>query len=117
MDGVFIAVGITPDTGFVKDFVELDSQGYIIAGEDGKTSRPGCIRRRRCADEAAAPGDYGRCGRRQLHHLCGGIPAGKSRIIEELIYSRGQRAKRTCLYVHLATAARVKYSVACCGGI
>ena len=40
MDGVFIAVGITPDTGFVKDFVELDSQGYIIAGEDGKTSVP-----------------------------------------------------------------------------
>lgn len=41
VDGVFIAVGITPDTGFVKDFVELDPQGYIIAGEDGKTSVPG----------------------------------------------------------------------------
>lgn len=41
VDGVFIAVGITPDTGFVKDFMELDSQGYIIAGEDGKTSVPG----------------------------------------------------------------------------
>ena len=41
VDGIFIAVGITPDTGFVKDFVELDSQGYIIAGEDGKTSVPG----------------------------------------------------------------------------
>ena len=41
VDGVFIAVGITPDTGFVKDFVELDSQGYIIAGEDGKTGVPG----------------------------------------------------------------------------
>ncbi len=41
VDGVFIAVGITPDTGFVKDFVELDSQGYIIAGEDGKTNVPG----------------------------------------------------------------------------
>ena len=24
-------------------------------------------------------------------------------------YSREQRAKRTCLHVHLATAARVKY--------
>lgn len=43
VDGVFIAVGITPDTGFVKDFVELDSQGYIIAGEDGKTSVPGVL--------------------------------------------------------------------------
>ena len=28
------------------------------------------------------------------------------------IYSRGQRAKRTCLHVHLATAARVKYPAA-----
>ena len=30
-------------------------------------------------------------------------------------HSRGQRAKRTCLHVHLATAARVRYPVACCG--
>ena len=29
------------------------------------------------------------------------------------IYSRGQRAKRTCSHVHLATAARVKYPDAC----
>ena len=32
------------------------------------------------------------------------------------VYSREQRAKRTCWHVHLATAARVKYPVACCGG-
>ena len=47
-------------------------------------------------------------------------------IAGELFYSREQRAKRTCLHVHLATAARVKYPaallrckfecpVACCG--
>ena len=30
------------------------------------------------------------------------------------IYSRGQRAKRTCSHVHLATAARVKNPAACC---
>lgn len=41
VDGVFIAVGITPDTEFVKDFLKLDGQGYIVAGEDGKTSVPG----------------------------------------------------------------------------
>lgn len=41
VDGVFIAVGIMPDTEFVKDLVELDDHGYIIAGEDGKTSVPG----------------------------------------------------------------------------
>lgn len=41
VDGVFVAVGIQPDTAFVKDLVELDDRGYIKAGEDGKTSVPG----------------------------------------------------------------------------
>jgi thioredoxin reductase (NADPH) len=41
VDGVFVAVGITPDTEFVKDLVELDDYGYIIAGEDGKTNVEG----------------------------------------------------------------------------
>ncbi|NCC44254.1 MAG: thioredoxin-disulfide reductase [Clostridia bacterium] len=41
VDGVFSAVGITPDTGFVKGFIDLDDHGYIIAGEDGKTNVPG----------------------------------------------------------------------------
>lgn len=41
VDGVFIAVGITPDTDYVRGVVELDKSGYIIAGEDGKTSVPG----------------------------------------------------------------------------
>ena len=34
---------------------------------------------------------------------------------EYFLDSRGQRAKRTCWHVHLATAARVKYPAACCG--
>lgn len=41
VDGVFVAVGIAPDTEFVKDLVQLDKGGYIVAGEDGKTSVPG----------------------------------------------------------------------------
>ncbi|MGI6010665.1 MAG: thioredoxin-disulfide reductase [Ruminococcus sp.] len=41
VDGVFIAVGILPNTDFVKDFVELDGGGYIAAGENMKTSVPG----------------------------------------------------------------------------
>lgn len=40
-DGVFVAVGTVPDTGFVKDLLELDANGYVIAGEDGKTNVPG----------------------------------------------------------------------------
>ena len=41
VDGVFIAVGILPNTEKFKGLVELDESGYIIAGEDGVTSTPG----------------------------------------------------------------------------
>lgn len=41
VDGVFVAVGSNPSTAMVKDFVELNEAGYIIAGEDCKTSREG----------------------------------------------------------------------------
>lgn len=40
-DGVFIAVGIIPNTGLFKELVELDESGYIVAGEEGITSTPG----------------------------------------------------------------------------
>lgn len=40
-DGVFIAVGISPNTEEFRDCVEMDKGGYIVAGEDGKTSVPG----------------------------------------------------------------------------
>ena len=40
-DGVFIAVGITPGTDFLKGYVDLDEGGYVIAGEEGITSVPG----------------------------------------------------------------------------
>ena len=41
MDGVFVAVGTIPDTAYVKNIVNVDASGYIIAGEDGKTNIPG----------------------------------------------------------------------------
>lgn len=41
VDGVFIAVGTVPDTGFVKELVDLDEHGYIKAGEDGRTGMSG----------------------------------------------------------------------------
>jgi thioredoxin reductase (NADPH) len=39
--GVFIYVGLNPMTGFLKGEIELDQWGYILAGEDTKTSVPG----------------------------------------------------------------------------
>lgn len=40
-NGVFVAVGRIPDTALVKDQLELDKNGYIIADETTKTSVPG----------------------------------------------------------------------------
>lgn len=40
-DGIFIAVGITPNTDGLTDVVELDGGGYMVAGEDTKTGTPG----------------------------------------------------------------------------
>lgn len=41
VDGVFIAVGTVPDASLVKDIVELDEGGYVVADETGVTSAPG----------------------------------------------------------------------------
>ena len=41
INGIFIAVGMKPETDFVKELVETDDKGYIVAGENGITSRAG----------------------------------------------------------------------------
>lgn len=41
VDGVFVAIGYTPITDFVKDLVELDEEGYIITDEHMATKTPG----------------------------------------------------------------------------
>lgn len=41
LSGVFIAVGIHPDTELLKELAECDEGGYIIAGEDCATLVPG----------------------------------------------------------------------------
>ena len=40
-DGVFIAVGITPRSGFVGTGIETNAGGYIVAGENCETNIPG----------------------------------------------------------------------------
>jgi len=40
-DGVFIFVGFTPNTEFLRGSLELDTRGYIITDDDMKTSIPG----------------------------------------------------------------------------
>ena len=41
VDGVFVAIGTQPSTALAKELVELDEQGYVIAGESGETSLTG----------------------------------------------------------------------------
>lgn len=41
VDGVFIAVGTIPNSDAYKGIVEMDSTGYIVAGENGETNIPG----------------------------------------------------------------------------
>lgn len=41
VDGLFVAVGQVPATAIAKDLVALDDYGYIVAGEDCKTSMEG----------------------------------------------------------------------------
>lgn len=41
VSGLFVAIGQLPQNGVYKDIVELDGYGYIVAGEDCRTSRAG----------------------------------------------------------------------------
>ena len=41
LNGLFVAVGRDPDTDVFKGVVAMDEAGYIVAGEDTKTSVPG----------------------------------------------------------------------------
>ena len=40
-EAVFVAIGRVPYTDFLRDFVALDSNGYVVADENCKTSIPG----------------------------------------------------------------------------
>lgn len=41
IDGVFIAIGHKPNTGFLKGQVELDGKGYVVVTDETRTSVPG----------------------------------------------------------------------------
>lgn len=41
LDGVFVAVGILPDSELLQGLAACDEKGYVLAGEDGSSSMPG----------------------------------------------------------------------------
>jgi len=54
--GVFIFVGIKPNTAFLKDMLQLDESGFIITDQDLRTSLPGIFA---CGD----------CGKKSLYQV------------------------------------------------
>ena len=68
MDGVFVAVGIEPDSGQYAGQVETDNQGYIIAmrGRTDFGRRSVCSRGRQ--NEGAEADYYSGCRRSKLHY-------------------------------------------------
>ena len=55
VNGLFVAIGREPATGFVKDMVELNEYGYIVVGKDAiyktMTSMPGIFAAGDCMDD------------------------------------------------------------------
>ena len=41
LDGVFVAIGLQPDPALYQGLADTDQQGYLVAGEDCRTSLPG----------------------------------------------------------------------------
>ena len=62
VSGVFIAVGIVPNSDGLDQVCKCDEKGYSIAGEDGRTSTPGIfaagdVRQKEVRQVATAVGD------------------------------------------------------------
>lgn len=75
VQGVFIAVGITPNTGGMQGMPKMDEAGYVIAGEDGITDIAGVF----------AAGD---CRTKQLRQVITATADGANAItsVERFLY-------------------------------
>ena len=43
VDGVFVFIGLTPNSEFVRNFIQTDDNGYIIVNENYETNVKGCF--------------------------------------------------------------------------
>lgn len=79
--GVFVFVGLTPNTGFVRDLVETDGRGFVLTEAALQTSTPGIYAAGDCragstkqATSAAGEGAAALAIRRYLEPLASGLP-------------------------------------------
>jgi thioredoxin reductase (NADPH) len=49
-DGVFLAIGHTPSTQFLRGTVDVDQKGYVVVGKQTETSVPGMFAAGDCVD-------------------------------------------------------------------
>ncbi len=66
VDGVFVAIGNSPNSSLIKNIVELDKNGYVIASEGGRTSAKGIfvagdVRTKHLRQVATAVSDGANC--------------------------------------------------------
>ncbi|MDO5713376.1 MAG: alkyl hydroperoxide reductase subunit F [Tissierellia bacterium] len=52
VQGVFVQIGLVPNTGFLKDILEMNPRGEIIVDDHGATSMPGVFAAGDCTNSA-----------------------------------------------------------------
>lgn len=82
VDGVFIAIGMTPQTEAVKHIVAIDDHGYIIADETGVTTAPGLfvagdVRTKKLRQVITAAADGANAAVSAVEYLKRGDPYGQ----------------------------------------
>ncbi len=82
VEGVFLFVGITPRTQFLKGLVEMDEGGYILTNENGETSVKGIF----------AAGD---CRKKLLRQISTAVGDGATAAfaVEKFLEERGHRSR------------------------
>jgi thioredoxin reductase (NADPH) len=85
-DGVFVFIGLTPNTEIVREQVALDAQGFIVADMALQTSMPGVFAAGDCragsTKQAASAAGEGAAAalaiRRYIEPLASGMPERES---------------------------------------
>jgi thioredoxin reductase (NADPH) len=82
VEGVFLFVGITPRTQFLKGLVEMDEAGYILTNENGETNVKGIF----------AAGD---CRKKLLRQISTAVGDGATAAfaVEKFLEERGKNLK------------------------
>ena len=74
VEGLFVAVGQVPDSSAFAELLDLDAEGYLIAGEDCRTSCEGIFAAGDCRTKqvrqlATAAGDGAVAGLAAVHYI------------------------------------------------